>query len=199
MEMWQFFSIIGTISFSVQGALTALEKKFDLFAVYLFGVITAFGGGALRYVILGETDFSIWVQRPPFFLYIIFITLIVLFPHFFVKSEWLWTNLLDAIGLISFAMKGALTAVVMRLPLSAVVVAALLTATGGGVLRDLLSQRKPILLQENVYGVWVLLVALIIGLGLATTEIHLLIVFIVFTGLRVLSFLNNWKIPYRHY
>lgn len=121
MEMWQFFSIIGTISFSVQGALTALEKKFDLFAVYLFGVITAFGGGALRYVILGETDFSIWVQRTPFFLYIIFITLIVLFPHFFVKSEWLWTNLLDAIGLISFAMKGALTAVVMRLPLSAVV------------------------------------------------------------------------------
>lgn len=198
MEMWQLFSIIGTISFSVQGALIAMEKKFDLFAVYLFGIITAFGGGALRYVIIGETDFSIWVQRTPFFLSIFFVTLIILFPHFFIKSKWLWTNLLDAIGLISFAMEGALTAVAMGLPVSAVVVAALLTATGGGIFRDLLSQRKPILLQENVYGVWVVLVGLVIGLGLATTEVHLLAVFILFTGLRVLSFLNNWKIPYRN-
>lgn len=82
MGMLKIFSIIGTISFSIQGALIAMEKKFDLFAVYLFGIITAFGGGALRYVIIGETDFSIWTQEIPFLVSIISITLIILFPHF---------------------------------------------------------------------------------------------------------------------
>lgn len=199
MGLMKVFSIIGTISFSLQGGLIAMEKKFDLFAVYLFGIITAFGGGALRYVILGETDFSIWTQRIPFFVSIVSITLIILFPHVFVKSETFWANILDAIGLISFGIEGAVTAVKMDMPASAVVVAALLTATGGGVFRDILSQRKPILLGENVYGLWVFLVGLIIGLRLATTNVHLIILFVVFTGLRILSFLYSWKIPYRQY
>lgn len=199
MEMLKIFSIIGTISFSVQGALIAMEKKFDLFAVYLFGIITAFGGGALRYVIIGETDFSIWTQEIPFLVSIVSITLIILFPHFFLKSKRLWTSILDAIGIISFGIEGAIRAVEIDMPLSAVVVAALLTATGGGVFRDILSDRRPVLLGENIYGLWVFLVGLIIGLGLAPTSVHLFALFIVFTGLRILSFLYDWKVPYRQY
>jgi len=197
--MLKIFSIIGTISFSIQGALIAMEKKFDLFAVYLFGIITAFGGGALRYVIIGETDFSIWTQEIPFLVSIISITLIILFPHFFVKSERLWTSILDAIGIISFGIEGAMRAVGRDMPVSAVVVAAMLTATGGGIFRDILSHRRPVLLSENIYGLWVFLVGVIIGLGLAPTNVHLFVLFIVFTGLRILSFLYDWKIPYRQY
>lgn len=85
----------------------------------------------------------------------------------------------------------------MDLPVSAVVVSAMLTATGGGVFRDILSQRRPVLLGENVYGLWVFLVGLIIGLRLPPTDLHLIILFVVFTSLRILSFLYDWKIPYR--
>lgn len=63
MGIMDLFSIIGTISFSVQGGLIAMRKKYDLFAVYLFGMITAFGGGALRHVILGESDYDLWNQN----------------------------------------------------------------------------------------------------------------------------------------
>lgn len=199
MDMIEFFSIIGTISFSLQGGLIAMEKKFDLFAVYLFGIITAFGGGALRYIILGESDYSLWNQDFPFVISLISITLIIIFPHIFVKSQRLWGNVLDAIGIISFAIQGSMAAVSMDLPVSAVVVAAILTATGGGVFRDLLSQRRPIVLGENVYGLWVFLVGLIIGLRLAPANIHLLILFVVFTTLRLLSYFYEWKIPYRQY
>lgn len=87
----------------------------------------------------------------------------------------------------------------MELPASAVVVAALITATGGGIFRDLLSQRRPILLGEEIYSLWIFLVGLIIGLGWAPANVHLLLLFIVFTTLRILSYFNHWIIPYRRY
>ena len=194
-----FFSIIGTISFSVQGGLIAMRKKYDLFAVYLFGMITAFGGGALRHVILGESDYDLWNQNQLFWVATISITVTLFFPKFFEKSDRWWSIVLDAIGVIAFAIQGSISAVNMELPASAVVVAALITATGGGVFRDILSQRKPILLGENIYTLWIFLIGLIIGMRWATANIHFLILYIVFTTLRLLSYFYNWIIPYRHY
>ena len=199
MEIWEWFAIIGTVSFALQGGLIAMENKYDLFAVYLFGLITSFGGGALRHVILGEASYDLWNQERLFVVAVISITLILLFPHFFLKSKKFWANVLDAIGVIAFAIQGSLQAVNMELPASAVVVAALLTATGGGIFRDILSKRRPILLGENIYSLWIFLVGLIIGLGLAPSNVHLLLLFMAFTLLRILSFYYNWIIPYRRY
>ena len=195
----EFFSIIGTISFSVQGGLIAMRNKYDLFAVYLFGMITAFGGGALRHVILGESNYDLWNQDRLFIISIVSITLMLIFPSFFDKSDRWWSSVLDAIGVIAFAIQGSLAAVNMQLPVSAVVVAAILTAIGGGVFRDILSHRKPIVLGENVYTLWIFLIGLIIGMRWATANVHFLILYVVFTALRLLSYFYNWIIPYRQY
>lgn len=199
MEIWEVFSIVGTISFSLQGGLIAMENKYDLFAVYLFGIITSFGGGALRHIIIGELGYDLWDQGMLFYTAVASITLILLFPTFFLKSRVLWANILDAIGVIAFAIQGAMAALTMNLPVSAVVVAALLTATGGGIFRDVLSQRRPLLLGEDIYGLWIFLVGLIIGLGWTTTNVHLILLFVVFTSLRLLTYFFDWKIPYRKY
>lgn len=199
MEIWEVFSIVGTISFSLQGGLIAMEEKYDLFAVYLFGIITAFGGGALRHIIIGELNYDLWNQGVLFYTAIASITLILLFPTFFLESRILWANVLDAIGIIAFAIQGSMAALTMNLPVSAVVVAALLTATGGGIFRDILSQRRPILLGENIYGLWIFLVGLIIGVGWAPTNTRLIVLFVVFTALRLLTYFFDWKIPYRRF
>jgi len=191
--------MIGTISFSLQGGMIAMEKKYDLFAVYLFGIITAFGGGALRYVFLGANEYNFWNQDFLFTVSLISITAIILFPNVLIKSQKLWSNVLDAIGIIAFAIQGAISAVNLNLPASAAVVAAMLTATGGGIFRDLLSQRRPILLGENIYVLWIFLTGLVIGLRWATTNVELIIVFIIFTSLRLLTYFNQWKIPYRNF
>lgn len=104
MGIMDLFSIIGTISFSVQGGLIAMRKKYDLFAVYLFGMITAFGGGALRHVILGESDYDLWNQNQLFWVATISITVTLFFPKFFEKSDRWWSIVLDAIGVIAFAI-----------------------------------------------------------------------------------------------
>ena len=100
---------------------------------------------------------------------------------------------------MSFAIQGSMIAIGMGRPVGAVIVAALLTATGGGVFRDLLSHRRSILLDENVYGLWFFLVGLILGNGWATTNIEIIVIFFVFTALRILSYKRNWKVPYRTY
>ena len=92
MEIIEFFSVIGTISFSLQGGLIAMEKKFDLFAVYLFGIINSFGGGALRYMLLGESGNELWVQDVPFIASMVTITAVLIFPHFFLKNRYFWTS-----------------------------------------------------------------------------------------------------------
>lgn len=199
MEIIEFFSVVGTISFSLQGGLIAMEKKFDLFAVYLFGIINAFGGGALRYMLLGESGNELWRQDIPFTVSLIAITAVLVFPHFFLKKRAFWTDVLDAVGIMSFAIQGSMIAIGMGRPVGAVIVAALLTATGGGVFRDLLANRRSILLDENVYGLWIFLVGLILGNGWATTNVEIIVIFFVFTALRILSYKRNWKVPYRAY
>lgn len=199
MEAIEFFSIIGAISFALQGGLIAMEKKYDLFAVYLFAITTTFGGGALRYVLLGESGNELWQQDFPFIVAVISVTLALIFPQFFMKRRALWSDTLDAVGIISFAIQGSMIAVEMGRPVGAAIVAALLTATGGGLFRDVVSGRKSILLDENVYGLWIFLVGLIIGMGWATTSYEIIIVFFVFTSLRILSYKNDWKVPYRRF
>ena len=108
-------------------------------------------------------------------------------------------DVLDGVGVIAFAIQGSISALNMDLPASAVVVAALITGTGGGVFRDLLSQRKPILLGENIYSLWIFLIGLIIGMRWATANLHFLFLYALFTTLRLLSYYRNWIIPYRHY
>lgn len=196
---WEMFLIIGTISFSLQGSLIAMEKKYDLFGVYLFGLLTAFGGGAVRNTLIDAPDYELWNQGPLFYTAMIVITLILLFPKPFLLSRTLWENFFDAIGLIAFSIHGATVAVKLDLPVSAVVVSSLLTATGGGVIRDLLAHRQPIVLGEIIYGLWVVLIGLIIGMGWATETWHLYLLFIIFSVLRILSYLYDWKVPVRKY
>nr|WP_300004725.1 TRIC cation channel family protein [Tissierella sp.] len=199
MDAWEVFAIIGTVSFSMQGALIAMEKKYDLFAVYFLGLITAFGGGALQNVLIGGSDYQLWSQQKLFLFAIISITIIVAFPEKTLKAEVFWANILDAFGIIAFAIQGSINAINLSLPASAIVVSAIITATGGGIIRDLMVQRRPILLGENVYGLWIFMIGLIMAFRGQQAMNYRYLLFIVFSALRILSFIYDWRIPYRNY
>ena len=199
MDTWDIFAIIGTVSFALQGGLIAMEKKYDLFAVYLFGLLTSFGGGALQHVLIGGSDYQLWNQERLFLVAIISITVVILFPNLVIKRELFWTNILDAFGVIAFAIQGSINAIILNLPASAVVVSAVITATGGGIIRDLLSQREPILLGKNIYGLWIFLIGMIMGVLGEQAFPYQYLLFIVFSTLRICSFVYDWKLPARKY
>lgn len=199
INTWDIFAVIGTISFALQGGLIAMEKKYDIFAVYLFGLLTSFGGGLLQNIIIGGSDYQVWNQQELFLTAITSITAILIFPQRIIKRKFFLINILDAFGVVAFAIQGSLTAINLELPASAVVVSAIITATGGGIIRDLLSQREPIILGENIYGLWIFLIGIIMGAFREGVIPYQYILFGVFSALRIFSFLYNWKLPYRKY
>lgn len=199
MDTWDVFAIIGTVSFALQGGIIAMEKKYDLFAVYLFGLLTAFGGGALQHILIGGSDYKLWNQQLLFIVAIVSITIVIILPDPIVHRKIFWTKVLDAFGVIAFAIQGSIIAISFGLPASAVVASALITATGGGIIRDMLSQRKPILLGDNIYGLWIFMIGVIMGIGGIRSLSYQYILFVVFTTLRILSIKYDWKLPYRRY
>lgn len=194
---WEVFSIIGTIAFAISGAIIAMEEEYDLFGVYILGIVTAFGGGAIRNLLIGLPVTTLWGQDMMFQIAIAAITLFFLFPHRLIQHWHRWGNFTDAIGLSAFAIQGALYAVKLDMPLSAVIVAAVLTGSGGGIVRDLLAGRKPLVLRDEIYGVWAAIAGLVIGLELLSGDIFLYILFAVITALRILSFTYKWRLPLR--
>ena len=194
---WDVFSIIGTIAFAVSGAIVAMEEEYDLFGVYLLGIVTAFGGGAIRNLLIGVPVSALWEQEMMFQIALVAITAVFLFPQNLLKHWNRWGNFFDAIGLSAFAIQGALFAVNLELPISATIVAAVLTGSGGGIVRDVLAKRKPLVLQTEVYAVWAVITGLVIGLGIAEADWTLYTLFVFMTILRVISYSNKWRLPFR--
>lgn len=192
---WEVLSMIGTIAFAVSGAIVAMEEEYDILGVYILGIVTAFGGGAIRNLLIGVPVSALWEQGLFFQIALLSITAVFLFPGNLLRHWQKWGNLFDAIGLSAFAIQGAIYAAKMDHPLSAVIVAAVLTGIGGGIIRDLLAGRKPIVLRSEIYAVWAIIAGLMIGLKLAVAPWEMYSLFVIITVLRVLSYTYDWKLP----
>jgi uncharacterized membrane protein YeiH len=194
---WDVLGMIGTIAFAVSGAIVAMEEEYDIFGVYILGIVTAFGGGAIRNLLIGVPVTALWDQGLFFQIALLSITAVFLFPSNLLRHWQKWGNLFDAIGLSAFAIQGAIYAVNMDRPLSAVIVASVLTGIGGGIIRDLLAGRKPIVLRAEIYALWAIVTGLFIGLKIAANPWELYSLFVLVTVLRVLSYTHDWKLPIR--
>lgn len=194
---WEILNIIGTIAFALSGVIVAMEEDYDLMGVYILGLVTAFGGGAIRNLLIGVPVSALWEQGTLFTIALAVMTLAFLFPALWVHRWVKFGLLFDAMGLAAFAIQGALYATKMGHPLSAVIVAAALTGTGGGMIRDLLAGRKPLFLHKEIYIGWTMLAGLIIGLNVVSGTIGLGVLFILVVVLRMLSVHYHWHLPHR--
>ena len=144
------FEIIGTVAFSVSGAMTGLKKNMDIFGVMILGVVTAIGGGVTRDLILGITPPGTFGH--PVYAIVATVTAIITFlpairrlltsnqhVHDFVLL------ILDSLGLGVFTVVGIQTAYSVSTGRGAflVVFVGVITGVGGGVLRDVLAGEKP--------------------------------------------------------
>ncbi|OIK11016.1 hypothetical protein BIV60_18855 [Bacillus sp. MUM 116] len=194
---WEILSMIGTVAFAVSGAIVAMEEEYDILGVYILGIVTAFGGGAIRNLLIGVPISALWEQGLLFEIAMVAILAVFLFPTNIIKQWQKWGNLFDAIGLSAFAIQGSIYASNMNHPISAIIVAAVMTGIGGGIIRDLLARRKPIVLRAEIYAVWAILAGIVIGLKIASQPWELYTLFGIITVLRVLSYTFNWKLPIR--
>lgn len=196
---WEILNLLGTIAFAISGAIVAMQARYDMLGIYVLAFVTAFGGGAIRNVLIGLPVSVLWDQQLLFIMTFVVVTLFFLFPAGLIERWNRWGHFFDAMGLAAFSIQGALFAYDMGLPLSAVIVAATLTGTGGGMIRDVLAGRRPLVFRDEIYAIWAILVGLIVGLGWMTQEWLFYVLFIVIVLMRMLSVIYNWKLPKRSY
>lgn len=195
--VWDIFAVIGTIAFSLSGAVVAMEEDYDIFGVFILGFVTAFGGGAIRNLLIGYPAQLIWLQTPLFFTASLAITLIYIFPRllrYWPKVE----DVFDAIGLAAFAIQGALIAVHIDAQPIAIVMAALFTGIGGGIIRDLLASRQPLVFRREVYAFWGVIggMCLLVPAVQASFVLQLCLWFSLLTC-RLFAIRWQWQLPKR--
>ncbi|MCM3719610.1 trimeric intracellular cation channel family protein [Fictibacillus phosphorivorans] len=194
---WDLLNIIGTIAFAISGALVAMEEDYDILGVFILGLVTAFGGGIIRNVLIGLPVDTIWEQGLLLKSALLAMAIVFFMPEKFIQYSKRSLNFFDAIGLSAFAIQGAIAASSMNHPISAIIVAAILTGIGGGIIRDILAGRKPVVLREEIYAVWALLGGLIVGLKIVNGTIEYMLLFGILVVFRMLSVKYKWRLPHR--
>jgi len=141
--------MVGTFFLAISGALTAMERKFDVFGVIIIAFITSIGGGTLRDILIGKDVF--WIIDPTY-PYIIMGGSI--FAIVFSKwLEYLRSTLLvfDTVGLALFTVLGAEIGFSLNLNILSSVIIATITGVVGGVLRDVLVNEIPVIFRKEIY------------------------------------------------
>ncbi|MCJ7465653.1 MAG: trimeric intracellular cation channel family protein [Maribacter sp.] len=147
---YSVIDILGTISFAISGVLVAMEKKLDLFGVFIIAFVTAVGGGTLRDMLIGNTPVG-WMQDP---IYVFVILGTVVFAIFFRdklrhfrKSLFLF----DTIGIGLYTMVGIEKGLEAGLLPIMCIALGTMTASFGGVIRDILCNEIPVIFRREIY------------------------------------------------
>lgn len=173
MEPAQIFAALSTIGlfvFAISGALTALRNDMDVFGVAMIAFVTGVGGGTIRDVLLGS--FPVWWIASPSAVFICLGgALVAMLAQPIIDSRLKALIWADAVGLAVFAVLGAQAALAVNAPMVIAIFMGAVTATFGGIVRDVLLNEPPLILKQDIYataaligaGVYVGLLA--IGLG----------------------------------
>lgn len=142
--------ILGTIAFAISGALVAFNKKMDLFGVLIIGFVAAVGGGTLRDLLIGDTPVS-WMKDITY-TYIIVVSIIfaIIFRS---KINYLRTSLFlfDTIGIGLYTLVGIEKGINAELHPIICIALGTMTASFGGVIRDILCNEIPIIFRKEIY------------------------------------------------
>lgn len=190
--------LFGTAVFAVTGALRAIEHKYDIVGIIILATVTGILGGVMRDTILGIFPPSNISDTVHIVLTTITATIISLLYHRTKKHENLF-NIFDAIGLGVFTFTGASIAYSLFSTNNVlIVISSLLTAFGGGILRDVLVREPPIVFTKEVYAVasfiGVIIFLILVNLNIQFEYIAITVIFVT-TGIRLVSIKLHWNLP----
>lgn len=199
MTLIEIAEIIGIISFALSGFFIAVSSKLDILGVFIASFLTALGGGVIRDVLVGRELYAFSNNLASILVIMVVVVAIFFKLQRFANIEKShYFMIADTFGLVSFAISGALIGVEAEFNFFGVILLSLITAVGGGVLRDMLINKIPIVLVSEFYGTVAVFVGILIyGLGVIEMLNFLTImsVFSIGLALRFIAFYKDWHLP----
>lgn len=197
MEITAIIDILGTISFAISGALTAMRKKLDVFGILIIALVTSVGGGTLRDILIGKTPVS-WMLNMTFVYVIISATVVAILFRSYLKYVRRSLFLFDTIGIALYTIAGVQIATVAGLHPVVCVILGTISACFGGVLRDILCNEIPVIFHKEIYAT-VCLLGGSIYLGLSEAGMMqayaMIISGAVIIFIRTLAVIQQWSLP----
>ena len=141
---------LGVIAFAISGALVASRKQMDIVGFALLGTVTGIGGGTLRDLLLGQGP-VFWVREPAYLVVCVIVSSAVFVTAHIPQSRYRVLLWFDALGLALFAVTGAERALLAGSGPVVAVSMGVITATFGGVVRDVLGNESPVVLSREIY------------------------------------------------
>lgn len=194
----QVLDLVGTAAFAITGAFKAVEHKSDIVGIIILATITGVAGGVLRDVVIGRLP-PVAIANP---LYVGIAIAMAVAIFFLYKSFKRYEGIVlkfDAVGLGVFTVIGASFAYsVFGLNFLAMAFAGLITAVGGGILRDVFVNEVPIVFVKELYasasfaGIVAFYVMLAVGIDINIAAIPCIAIV---TAIRVLAMKYNWNLP----
>jgi len=197
--------VLGLTAESMTAALAAGRQRMDMFGVMLIASVTAFGGGTVRDLLFGHYPLR-WVDEPIFLAIVLGAALVTVLASFLMDYFRTVFLVLDAVGLSTFALLGAQVALELDYNPLIVIVSSVVTGVFGGVLRDVLCDRVPLVFSEELYASIAILVAVaymsMLHFNLDETigtQLVIVICLVFAFGLRLLAIFYRISLPVFEY
>ena len=186
------------MAFAVTGAFKAIEHKADIVGIIILATITGVAGGTIRDIVLGKTLPNSLIH-PPYVIITVISAIVLFFLYSKMRKHGNIFGKFDAIGLGVFTVIGATFAYnLVGMNFLVIVLAGMLTAIGGGILRDIFVNQTPIVFVKELYASASFIGAVLFYFTLLiTNELYAatIIGLVITTALRLVAMKYNWNLP----
>lgn len=149
MDAIYYFDLLGTMVFAISGSSAAADKDIDVFGITFSGFVTAIGGGSLRDIFLNTRP--VWINDPNYLLMICVGVFLTISIRKILSRLHKTLFLFDAFGIGFFTIVGLQKSLSFDVPEAPAVVLGMFSAVMGGVIRDTLMNKTPLIFRKEIY------------------------------------------------
>lgn len=186
---------IGIFAFSISGANVAISEELDLLGIYILATVTAMGGGIIRDVVVSKGVPAFFNNQPAIIIILLSTTLAVA-----LKGQWKYKTVfafIDALGLAAFAISAGLKGLHEHYSMTLFLFVSSITGVGGGMLRDMIVNRKPDVFCKEIYCMACIAGEVVLWLLWGHVQGHVAtgIALITIVGVRMICYFKNIHLP----
>lgn len=198
LTLYDIIVYIGVYVFALSGALLGMQKNHDVYGMFILALVTGAGGGVMRDIMIGHVPPRLFSDPLTVIISLLATVSVLMFDASILRRQRL-LDTFDAIGLGLFGYIGIKIGYDAGLGGYPSTVLAVLTGTGGGMIRDVLANEVPFVLRKDVYATAVIVACcvsiLLIHFGISIDDPINMVVNIVLTfAIRMITLMYNWHL-----